>query len=158
MIRRSASSSFTDRRAATPFDYGIKKGVNATAGITRTLTPGTELIVDGGVRQKNQQAGFFGTSDPDFEPSYVNAYLTTLSFTPRLSSNHNLLRRDDGQALTGVDVYDAIYGSDRALHRSMRPTTATICGSFRSRSTAMETIGITPNTDFGFGGRIQKIG
>ena len=47
------------RGAATPFDYGDKQGLNGTMGVTRMLAPGTELIVDGGIRQKKQQAGFF---------------------------------------------------------------------------------------------------
>ena len=82
--------------AATPFDYGNKKGINATAGVTRTLAPGTELIVDGGIRQKNQQAGFFSAFGPDFD-SYVNTYLTTLSLTPRLQQQAQPRRRA-GQA------------------------------------------------------------
>ena len=44
----------------TPFDYGNQQGANATAGFTKTLWNGVELIVDGGVRNKKQQAGFFG--------------------------------------------------------------------------------------------------
>ena len=52
----------TDRRGATtPFDYGNQQGASATAGFTKTLWNGVELIVDGGVRDKKTQAGFFGT-------------------------------------------------------------------------------------------------
>jgi len=50
----------TDPRGAdTPFNYGNKQGITATLGVTRVVVPGTELIIDGGVRQKNQQAAFF---------------------------------------------------------------------------------------------------
>jgi len=50
----------TDRRGTnTPFDYGNQQGANATAGFTKTLWNGADLIVDGGVRDKKQQAGFF---------------------------------------------------------------------------------------------------
>ncbi len=143
--------------AATPFDYGIKKGKNATAGITRTFAPGTELIVDGGIREKNQQSGFFSAFGPDFD-SYVSTYLTTLSLTPRLSSNHNLFWGTTGKLLTGVDVYDAIYGSNRANHQIDEPYHRYDLRQLSVAAYAMETIGITPNTDFGFGGRIQKIG
>ena len=46
----------TDRRAAaTPFDYGNQQGASATAGFTKTLWNGAELIVDGGVRNKDTQ-------------------------------------------------------------------------------------------------------
>ena len=61
-IRRSASNQLvTNRRGTnTPFDYGNQQGANATAGFTKTLMNGVDLIVDGGVRDKKQQAGFFG--------------------------------------------------------------------------------------------------
>ena len=50
----------TDRRGtSTPFDYGNQQGANATAGFTKTLFNGVDLIVDGGVRDKKQQAAFF---------------------------------------------------------------------------------------------------
>ncbi len=67
----------------TPFDYGNKQGANATAGFTRTLWNGAELIVDGGVRDKKQQAGFFGNVPlQDFNASYVDTSLQTWSLTP----------------------------------------------------------------------------
>ena len=48
----------TDRRGTnTPFDYGNQQGASATAGFTKTLWNGAELIVDGGVRNKNTQGG-----------------------------------------------------------------------------------------------------
>src|ERR1019366_336411 len=77
----------TDRRGTgTPFDYGNKQGANATAGFTKTLWNGAELIVDGGVRDKKQQAGFFGNVPlQDFNASYVDTRLQTWSLTPRLS-------------------------------------------------------------------------
>ena len=47
----------TNRRgAATPFDYGNQQGASATAGFTKTLMNGVDLIVDGGVRDKKQQS------------------------------------------------------------------------------------------------------
>src|SRR6202165_1350572 len=53
----------TDRRGtSTPFNYANKQGANATAGFTKTLWNGAELIIDGGVRDKKQQAGFFGST------------------------------------------------------------------------------------------------
>lgn len=50
----------TDRRGTdTPYDFGNQQQGTATAGVTFNLLPGAELIVDGGVRARNQQAGFF---------------------------------------------------------------------------------------------------
>ena len=54
------NSSPTAGAPSTPFDYANQQGANATAGFTKMLWNGVELIVDGGVRDKKQQAGFFG--------------------------------------------------------------------------------------------------
>ena len=53
-ILRSASTNWSPTAAApaTPFDYGNQQGANATAGFTKTLWNGVDLIVDGGVRDK----------------------------------------------------------------------------------------------------------
>src|ERR1700678_3301642 len=70
----------------TPLDYGNQQGANATAGFTKTLWNGAELIVDGGMRNKDQQAAFFGNFPLlDFNASYDNTRLQTWSLTPRLS-------------------------------------------------------------------------
>jgi iron complex outermembrane receptor protein len=141
--------------AATPFDYGKKKGVNATAGIMRTLAPGNELIVDGGIREKHQIGAFFSDFNPDFD-SYVNTHLTTLSLTPRFSSNHNL-GSAKGKLLTGIDVYDAIYGSGRSQGARFSPYHFYDLSQISVAAYAMETVNLTPNTDVGFGGRYQWI-
>ncbi|HEX7790248.1 MAG TPA: TonB-dependent receptor plug domain-containing protein, partial [Afipia sp.] len=77
----------SDRRGATtPFDFADKQGANATAGFTKSLWNGAELIVDGGVRHKLQQGSFFGT----FADNYVDSALTTWSITPRLSIKNEI--------------------------------------------------------------------
>lgn len=142
------------RGAATPFDFGNKQGVNATAGFTHTIVPGTDLIVDGGVRRKDQQAEFFCAGCPAFDRG-VETGLTTLSLTPRLSSQHDLGGMP-GKLLAGVDIYDSIYGSDRTVHLNDRPnhhydlTQVTAAGYFQ------ETIVLLPTTDLAFGARVQE--
>jgi iron complex outermembrane receptor protein len=139
------------RGAATPFDYANKQGVNATLGVTRVIVPGTELIIDGGVRQKNQQAAFF---DP-FGDSGFKATLTTFSLTPRLTSQHDLGGMS-GKLLTGIDFYDNTYSSDRSIHLSDPPnhrydlTQRTFAGYIQ------ETIALLPTTDFAVGARLQE--
>ena len=154
LVTPTSSLVATDPRgAATPFDFAEKQGASATMGFTRDLVQGTELIVDGGVRHKHQQAGFFSAFGPDFDSGF-KATMTTLSLTPRLSSMHNLGGMP-GRLLAGVDVYDTTYGSDRSLHLSDLPihrydlTQQTVGGYF------LETIAILPSTDFAFGARIQ---
>lgn len=141
------------RGAATPFDFANKQGASATLGVTRVLTPGTELIIDGGVRQKNQQAAFFCTGCPDFDRGF-KATLTTFSLTPRLSSQHDLGGMP-GKLIAGIDVYDSAFGSDRSLHLNDPPihrydlTQGTAAGYFQ------ETVGLLPTTDLAFGARLQ---
>ena len=151
------------RGSTTPNDYGKKQGVNATAGFTKSLWAGAELIVDGGVRNKKQQAGFFG--DPAWTPqfpgdrapfSYVDSDLTTWSITPRLSIK-NVFGSITSNILTGMDYYDARYSSNRQYTISDPPnhvynlSQQTIAGYWQ------QTLGLLPSTDFSYGGRIQQL-
>jgi iron complex outermembrane receptor protein len=145
-----------DRRAAaTPFDFANKEGMNGTGGVTQTLWQGTELIVDGGVRQKNQQAAFFSAFGSIFDTGF-QATLTAASFTPRVTSEHNLGGMT-GKLIAGVDVYDTTYGQDRSQHINSPPihrydlTQTTATGYFQ------ETFGLLSTTDFAFGARLQDI-
>ena len=143
----------TDRRgAATPFDYGNKQGANATAGFTKTLANGVDLIVDGGVRDKKQQAAFFNP----FGDSYVDSHLQTWSITPRLSIK-NVMFGLPSAILTGIDYYDATFHSERPTDRGLPPIHTydlqqqTLAGYFQ------QTLGLLPTTDFSYGGRLQQI-
>src|SRR5262249_57485816 len=95
--------------AANRFDSAEKRGAQASRGAPRMLSPGTELIIDGGVRHKHQEAAFFSAFGADFDSGF-KATLTTYSLTPRLSSQHDLAGMP-AKLLTGIDVYDSIYGS-----------------------------------------------
>jgi iron complex outermembrane recepter protein len=149
----------TDRRGtSTPFDYANKQGANATAGFTITLWNGAELIVDGGVRDKKQQAGFFGpTPLPSFFSSYVDTTLQTWSLTPRLSIKNPILGVPS-DILTGVDYYDATYHSDRPAFIGQPPIHVydlhqqTLAGYWQ------QTVGLLPTTDFSYGVRAQNTG
>jgi len=145
----------TDRRGTnTPFDYGNRQGANATAGFTKTLWNGAELIVDGGVRDKKQQAGFFGTL-PTIPFNYVDSHLQTWSLTPRLSIKNTIFGLPSA-ILTGVDYYDATFHSDRPQAKGTPPihvydlTQRTFAGYWQ------QTIGVLPTTDVSYGGRIQR--
>lgn len=142
----------TDRRGtSTPLNYGNQQGANATAGFTKTLSNGVDLIVDGGVRDKKQQAGFFSA----FGDSYVDSRLQTWSITPRLSIKNVILGMPSA-ILTGVDYYDATYHSERPTDRGLIPihtydlSQQTLAGYFQ------QTIGLLSTTDFSYGGRVQQ--
>lgn len=147
----------TDRRGTgTPFDYANKQGANATAGFTKSLWNGAELIVDGGVRDKKQQLGFFGTNPgSSFASTYVDADLLTWSITPRLSVKNQILGMPSS-VLTGIDYYDATYHQDRGAFKGLAPfhrydlAQQTLAGYWQ------QSIGLLPTTDFAYGIRVQN--
>ena len=105
------------RGATTPFDYANKQGTSVTTGGTVMLFPGAELIVDGGVRQKKQQAGLFGTFTDPAAPdprNFVDATLTTTSVTPRVKLDSAVFGMPL-RSITGVDWYRAEYELPRSL-------------------------------------------
>lgn len=148
-----------DRRATrTPYDYGQKQGNSVTAGFTKTLWDGAELIVDGGVRNKKQQSGFFGdpASVGGLNYAYVDSTLQTWSITPRLSMK-NTFGSVTSNILTGIDYYNSQYDSKRSQQYFDPPnhvynlSQQTVAGYFQ------QTLGLLPSTDFSYGGRIQQL-
>jgi iron complex outermembrane recepter protein len=147
----------TNRRGtSTPFDYGNKQGASATAGFTKSLWNGADLIVDGGVRDKKTQAGFFGaTPFPSFASTYVDTSLLTWSITPRLSVKNSIFGIPSS-ILTGIDYYDATYHQDRGAFKGIPPQhmydlkQQTLAGYWQ------QTIGLLPTTDFSYGARVQN--
>jgi iron complex outermembrane receptor protein len=148
----------TDRRGTnTPFDYANKQGASATAGFTKTLWNGADLIVDGGVRDKKQQLGFFGTAPgSSFASTYVDADLLTWSITPRLSVKNSIFGMPSS-VLTGIDYYDATFHQDRGAFKGFAPwhmydlSQQTLAGYWQ------QTVGLLPTTDFSYGARVQNI-
>ncbi|MCA6119749.1 TonB-dependent receptor [Bradyrhizobium sp. WSM 1738] len=151
----------TNRRgAATPFDYGNQQGASATAGFTRTLWNGAELIVDGGVRKKDTQSGFFGAVPfaspfPSFSSTYNDASLLTWSITPRLSVK-NVIFGMPSQILTGIDYYDATFNQDRGAFKGLPPTHIYDLSQQSVAGYWQQTIGLLPTTDFSYGARVQN--
>jgi iron complex outermembrane recepter protein len=144
----------TNRRgAATPFDYADKQGFSATGGVTRMIMPGVELILDAGIRRKEQQAGFF--SSTGFPFTYVDTALTTMSVTPRISIDGPLFGLRS-RVLAGVDYYDSAYDSDRSQFLGAAPihiydlNQRTLAGYWQ------QTVSLLPTTDLSFGARLQR--
>jgi iron complex outermembrane recepter protein len=146
-----------DRRGTgTPFDYANKQGANATAGFTKSLWNGAELIVDGGVRDKKQQLGFFGTNPgSSFASTYVDADLLTWSITPRLSVKNSIFGIPSA-ILTGIDYYDATFHQNRGAFQGLPPwhmydlAQQTLAGYWQ------QTVGLLPTTDISYGARVQN--
>jgi iron complex outermembrane receptor protein len=147
----------TDRTGTdTPLDFGNQQGANATAGFTKTLVNGVDLIVDGGLREKKQQAGFFGNYPlEDFNASSVNTTLQTWSLTPRLSIK-SLIAGLPSSILTGIDFYDAGYHSERGEYQSTPPIHTYDLSQQTLAAYWQQTIGVLPTTDFSYGARVQQ--
>ena len=149
-----------DRRGTgTPFNYANQQGFSATAGFTKTLVNGVDLIVDGGMRDKKQQSAFFLSPTPVpgfFTSTYVDAGLTTWSITPRLSVK-SLLLGMPSQLLTGIDYYDAGFQQRRGAGQGLAPwhnydlRQQTVAGYFQ------HTLGVAPTTDISYGARAQNV-
>ncbi|HEX3710745.1 MAG TPA: TonB-dependent receptor [Pseudolabrys sp.] len=158
------TASSDPRGSVTPFDWAHKQDVNVTTGFNDTLGSGTELIVDGGIRRKFQQSNFlnyFNNLGFVYDPStagplaYVNTVMTTTSLTPRLDVSSQVLGMPD-HLLTGVDIYNTQYDSDRSeapgyipIHQyDIRQTTVAIY--------VMNTATVMPDLDISVGGRLQR--
>lgn len=141
-----------DRRGTnTPLNYGNRQGQRITGGFTRMLAPGFELIVDGGVRKKDQQAGFFQA----FGQQYVDTTLTTSSLTPRVNVNQTWWGMP-AKFIGGVDLYKTDYGSDRSLFIGLAPIHQYDGGQKSVAGYGQLTVTVFPTTDLSAGGRIQR--
>ena len=147
----------TNRRGtSTPFDYGNQQTGSATAGFTKTLMNGVDLIVDGGYRKRDTQSGFFGLVPIiSFASTYNDAALQTWSITPRLSVKNAILGLPS-TILTGIDYYDSTFNQQRGAFKGVPPihiydvTQQTLGGYWQ------QTIGLLPTTDFSYGARVQN--
>jgi iron complex outermembrane receptor protein len=148
----------TDRRGAlTPYDYANKQGINAITGFAWQATDAVEVVVDGGVRHKAQQAGFFGNFvDPSArDPSnYIDAKLTTWSVTPRINAKQILLGVPM-RATFGIDFYYADFNQDRSLQQGVTPYHRYALTQTSLAFYGQQTMALTPQTDVAIGGRIQ---
>jgi iron complex outermembrane receptor protein len=141
-----------DRRGTnTPLNYANRQGQRIAGGFTRMLAPGLELIFDGGVRQKDQQAGFFQA----FGQQYVDTKLTTSSLTPRLNLNQTWWGMPV-KFIGGVDFYKTDYGSDRSLYFGFAPIHQYDGEQKSAAGYGQFTITPLPATDLSIGGRIQR--
>lgn len=151
-VTLTSSELITDPRGAqTPTAFGDKQGVNAVLGYSRVLTNGVELIVDGGVRKKDQLtfseiSGFAITDDRT---------LTTFSLTPRMVIQGALFGAPT-KGTVGIDFYDATLDDNRGAGLTDPPIHRF---ALEQRSVGVywqQTTGITPNTDISLGVRGQQ--
>ncbi|MCA1451681.1 TonB-dependent receptor [Bradyrhizobium sp. BRP22] len=147
----------TNRRGtSTPFDFGNQQGASATAGFTKTLLNGVDLIVDGGYRQRDTQSGFFGASPfISAASTYNDAALQTWSITPRLSVNNSIFGIASS-ILTGIDYYDATFHQLRGAFQGVPPIHTYDLSQQSLAGYWQHTVGLLPTTDFSYGARVQN--
>ncbi len=155
----------TPWQSNTPLDWGKKQAINFATGFNATLTPGVELIVDGGVRRKFQQAQFFNYFESTFPfaynvnsatpMNYVDTVMTTSSVTPRLDVSHQLFGVPN-RLLTGIDFYNTQYNSDRPSAPGLVPVHSYDIQQTTLGFYAMNTTTVRPDTDVSIGGRLQR--
>jgi iron complex outermembrane receptor protein len=153
-VNSTVNQLVSNRRGTnTPRDYADKEDARGTVGLTYMLDPGIELIVDGGIRKKEQQAAFFDY-DFDFFHSYSDTELTTRSLTPRVSVTQPFIGLPS-RVLAGVDLYDVDYHSDRSQLKGLAPMHVYDAGQKTVAGYFQQTVGILPTTDVSAGGRVQ---
>jgi iron complex outermembrane receptor protein len=154
----------TPWQSNTPLDWGKKQAINFATGFNATVGPGIELIVDGGVRRKFQQAQFFSYLDPvtflynlnaASPMNYVDTVMTTSSVTPRMDVKHQLLGLPN-RLFAGIDFYNTQYDSDRPTAPGLVPVHRYDIQQTTLGFYAMNTTSVRPDTDVSIGGRIQR--
>ena len=92
------------KRDVSPGNYGVLQALNVSVGGTQRLTDGIELVVDAGLRRKQEptEYGFFG--------DFYKINLTTVSVTPRLLIDAPLFGLEQ-KVTAGFDYYQGFYNS-----------------------------------------------
>lgn len=145
----------SDRRGTyEPFNYADKQGVHLALGGTRQLAGDVEIVLDAGLRRKEQVSGFFSDFGAAFN-THTDSALTTLSATPRVIAGHRILGLS-GKAIAGIDLSASIYGSDRRVNPGDAPAHRYDLTQRVLAAYAQETLALRPDTDLSIGLRLQQ--
>lgn len=135
----------------TPGNFTAKQGLNVAFGGTRVLADGVELIIDAGIRHKDQQSTYYSS----FGDTYDDRSLSTLSLTPRLTVDHRLFGLP-GKAIVGMDLYQSYFWDHQQNDDGITPVhrygvqQRTLAGYLQN------TVSIRPDTDLALGLRLQN--
>src|SRR5262249_59789680 len=86
---------------------------------------------------------------------YVDTVMTTSSVTPRLDIRHQLFGVPN-RLLTGIDIYNTQYNSDRPTAPGLVPVHSYDIQQTTAGFYAMNTTAVRPDTDVSIGGRVQR--
>ena len=148
--------------AATPTDFVDQAGFRSILGFSRILSSGAELVVDGGLRVKQQDSIVISPFGPDFDTN-TNTRLATYSFTPRVrwepDGRPSPAGRASGAArgIAGLDYY---YSDYNQLNRGENPQILIHRYDLKQHSLGVygqSTRPIGATTDFSAGLRLQHV-
>ena len=143
------------RGTTSPYDHAEKRGVNAALGGSFDVASGLELVVDGGVRHKEQEDAFFSSWGSVYD-TYNERQLTTLSFTPRLNGEGSLAGLPN-RLTAGLDYSYSLYDSRRMWHQGNRPFHTYHLRQHNVAEYMQDTLSVRPDTDLSFGARIEHV-
>ena len=130
-------------------DNAGEQAFNAALGGVWTLAGSVRLVVDAGVRHKNQQSSFF-----DYGDSFYDTSLTRLSLTPRIEFTRPLAALAI-RTIAGIDLYQTDYHSNQEVDPGNPPVHHY---GIRQRTVAVywqSTTSIRPDTALSLGLRLQ---
>ena len=145
-----AEWAVSPKTASSPQDWGDLQGVNLALGGTQTLGDGIELVIDAGLRHKEQQTVYNA-----FGGSFYGIDLTTASFTPRLNIDRKLFGFAS-KLVTGVDLYQTWYRSFTSAAKGSVPFDNHLLGQRTEAIYAEDSVTVTPDTAIGIGVRLQR--
>jgi len=133
----------------SPRDFGATEGVNVALGGTQSLSDGVELVVDAGLRHKEEQSEFqsFG--------SFSGIQVTTASFTPRVNIDR-LFFDIPNKLIAGFDLYESWYRSFYSIQQGAVPYQNNLLGQTTEAVYGEDNLTLSPTTNLGFGLRLQR--
>jgi iron complex outermembrane receptor protein len=146
---RLAAWEASPKANATPGNYGVLQSFNVTLGGTQRLADGIELVIDAGLRRKQEptEYAYFG--------EFYRIDLTTLSLTPRLLVDRPLFGL--GHKLTaGFDLYQTFYRSAYSEADGMASYDTHKLNQRTLAVYAEDSVALTPDTTLSAGIRLQR--
>jgi iron complex outermembrane receptor protein len=152
LVTTTSSELDSDRRGATtPNAYSTKTGASLTAGVSRMIAPGFELIVDSNLRRKEQTifSSLFGLDTSDVRE------LTSGSITPRALIDGHLFGLPT-KVTAGFDFYKSNLDAKRSQALTDPPYHTYDLNQQSMALYWQQVVAVAPSTDISFGGRLQQ--
>ena len=145
-----AQEATSPKSTDSPQDWGDLESINATLGGTQKLADGIELVIDAGLRHKEEQTVYNA-----FGGSFYGINLTTASFTPRLNIDQQLFGFTS-KIITGIDLYQSWYRSYTSTEKGAVPYDNHLLSQRTEAVYAEDNVTVSPDTQVGFGVRLQR--